>query len=167
MQNQEHSKIYIGSPKHPIKITVSKKALENEPYLKWNSFIEIISSNEFHDLTPKQRIAQLAFWYDSEVQNGGHLYYFENIGIEYLDETIEALNILDAKCQQNILSKASAIHNTKTRSKITSQEDMIKRALEGEYSEYDEEYYECKPDINYYLKMYLEENINEFINFVE
>ena len=51
------------------------------------------------DLTPEQRRAHLVFWYESEMQNGGHLQYFENRGAEHLEETVYALGLLGAKGQ--------------------------------------------------------------------
>jgi hypothetical protein len=39
------------------------------------------------------------FWYDSEVNNGGHLQYFENQGTNHLTETINTLKKLKAFSQ--------------------------------------------------------------------
>jgi len=49
------------------------------------------------------------FWYESEVQNGGHLQYFENCGTERLAETIAALGSLGAPCHQEVLREAGAL----------------------------------------------------------
>jgi hypothetical protein len=45
-------------------------------------------------LSAEQRPAHLVFWYESEVQNGGHFQYFENRGTEHLAATIEALGFI-------------------------------------------------------------------------
>ena len=61
-----------------------------------------------------QAVAHFAFWYESEVQNGGHLQYFENMFNRYkakedivVSATLEALKVIGAKKQAKILSQAS------------------------------------------------------------
>jgi len=44
----------------------------------WNAFVDVLAMEEYADLDPVQRIPHLCFWYDSELQNGGHFQYFEN-----------------------------------------------------------------------------------------
>ena len=44
----------------------------------WNSFISLIVMHEFNDLTDSQKDSALAFYYDSEVNNGGHSAYFDS-----------------------------------------------------------------------------------------
>ncbi|MDN4494386.1 hypothetical protein [Ureibacillus aquaedulcis] len=56
-----------------IKRMVTKEMLNENPYEKWNQFIDLLAMEEYGDLTQIQKVAQLCFWYDSEVQNGGHL----------------------------------------------------------------------------------------------
>jgi hypothetical protein len=96
-------------------IALDKASVDREPYLLWNAFIELISESEPEDLSDIQSVAKFAFWYDSEVQNGGHLQYFENSYIRYeskinvlISATLEALKILGAKKQAKIFASASA-----------------------------------------------------------
>jgi hypothetical protein len=70
---------------------LSKKDVNESPFLIWNTFVELMVDEEFESLNDIQRVAYLCFWYDSEVQNGGHLQYFENRGIDMLAESILAL----------------------------------------------------------------------------
>ncbi len=53
---------------------------------------------DYDDLSPEQRPAHLVYWYESEVQNGGHLQYFENRGTEHLAAAVKALGSLGAIC---------------------------------------------------------------------
>jgi hypothetical protein len=150
-------------PIDPIKITISKTKIEKEPYLIWNAFVDICFNQNINDLTSKQRISHLAFIYDGEIQNGGHLQYFENKGVEYLEETLEALDTLNAKPQKEILLRASQKYLSKERSKIVEVNEMVEQALLGEYDQYDKEYYECKPNLVDLLKKYLDKNLSEFV----
>jgi hypothetical protein len=77
----------------------------------WSNFCSAGYSSRmsYEELSAEQRPAHLVFWYESEVQNGGHLQYFENRGIEHLAETIAALGLVSASCQQRLLQDASTL----------------------------------------------------------
>ena len=135
---------------------ISKKMLQSNPYEKWNQFVDLLAMEDYADLTDIQKVAHLCYWYDSEVQNGGHLQYFENRGILLVTETALALTKLGAQSQTNILSKAINILSTKGISNIESLEEYIDEALEGKFDELDSEYYNCEPTIDDLLEKYLE-----------
>jgi len=72
------------------------------------------NKSKYADLNDIQSVALFAFWYDSEVQNGGHLQYFENKFKHFqnreqllITTTLKALKILAAKEQSDILTAAS------------------------------------------------------------
>lgn len=89
--------------------TISKNLLVESPYEEWNAFIDLIATEDYENLNQIQRVANLCFWYDSEVQNGGHIQYFENKGTERVYETIKALKSLGASKQAYILGEASQL----------------------------------------------------------
>jgi hypothetical protein len=60
--------------------TLTKGEVEKEPYRVWNAYVDLLAVEDHRDLVPEQRAVYLVFWYESEVQNGGHLQYFENRG---------------------------------------------------------------------------------------
>jgi hypothetical protein len=115
----------------------------------------------------------LSFWYDSEVQNGGHLQYFENKGKlfrnrEYLlvATTLEALKILGAKEQANILSLASEKYFSQIRKHPQDVNEFCALELEDEFGEYDRRYYNCNPDMNSFLEKYLQQHLEAFVNLI-
>ncbi|MBQ7940728.1 MAG: DUF4375 domain-containing protein [Clostridia bacterium] len=62
----------------------------------WNKFVDLVTSQNFIDLSEKQRMVSLVFWYDAEVNNGGHSGYFEcNPGVK-MEDLIRALNEVGA-----------------------------------------------------------------------
>src|SRR5215831_19855305 len=95
---------YIGPPWTKIIAmiiaNISKKDAVEQPYLIWNLFLEVIGTHGYTDLSPEQRPAHLVALYEGEVQNGGHLQYFENQKCAYLEETISALGQLGALSYQ-------------------------------------------------------------------
>ena len=145
---------------------IKKEDLEGKDYLKWNAFIDLIAMESYNELTEVQKVAHLVFLYDSEIQNGGHLQYFENKGTDLANETIGALEVLGARCQALELEKALKIRISKERKGVETKEEYVSEALKGEYDENDSNYHECKPTINQCLEEYLKINLNEFI-FIE
>ena len=88
---------------------LNRDLVRAKPYEVWNSFVDILATEKYENLDDVQRVAHLCFWYDSEVQNGGHLQYFENRGTGLLDKTLAALGALGAGCQQKGSFRSNAI----------------------------------------------------------
>ena len=114
-----------------------------------------------------QRAAHLAFWYDSEVQNGGHMQYFENRGIELLRETLKALDGLGGECQRRVLDSATQHYERSQGAHIETIEQYVSAALEGEFDSFDAAYDACEPSIQKLLEEYLERHRDSFIEIVE
>ena len=141
----------------------SKKMLKDEPYEKWNQFVDLLTMKDYNDLSEIQKVAYLCFWYDSEVENGGHLQYFVNHGISLLYELEAALKQLKADSQAKILTKAINVLINIGIPKIERVEEFVEEALEGKFDEIDSEYYDCEPTIHDLLEKYLEEYEEDFI----
>jgi hypothetical protein len=154
-------------------IELSKSEVEKTPYLVWNSFIHLIALSEYKDLTNIQMTASLAFNYDSEVQNGGHLQYFENTAKIYpnqenllINATVDALKYLGAIEQEKILSSASKIYYSQDRKHPKTVEEYCATALEEEFGDFDNSYYETEPSITNLLEKYLEVHLTEFVKII-
>lgn len=91
---------------------VSRVAAEREPHLIWNAFVDLVAVEAYEDLTEIQRRAHLVFWYDSEVQNGGHDQYFENCGTQRNGEVIEALERLGLPCLAKVFAMAASANSS-------------------------------------------------------
>ncbi len=135
--------------------TLTKRAVEGNPCLVWDAFVELVALTKYQDLAKEQRPAHLIFWYDSEVYNGGHLQYFGNRRMQHLAETIEALRIMGAECQRQILNDAAELFLSRQRSSILTVENFSAAALEGEFSEFDSRIYACAPSLYEHLQKHL------------
>jgi hypothetical protein len=145
---------------------LNRAALIKTPYLFWNACIDLVAMEQYQNLDNVQRVAHLTFWYDTEVQNGGHLQYFENRQLAYLKETIGALRVLGAIAQSKVLEAASDVWNTKPRAKIESVEEYVATALALEFNDFDNAFHKCKPAINTtLLSCYFDQNKDHFVNF--
>jgi len=145
---------------------VKQSEVDNAPYIIWNIFIDIVACGDMSDMSDIQKKAALCFWYDSELQNGGHLQYFENTsvnGVTDYQEVVAALKQLGAIQQAEILSKAISVRDTEKRGFIKTVNEFADRAREGLYDSLDKEYYDCSPDIVSLLQNMLEKHQSEFI----
>ena len=106
----------------------------------WNKFIDIVSKTSLSDLTPSQRLVAMPFWYDAEVNNGGHsafLDYWPDISAQDL---IYALNTIGAARFSDIFQKAL----------VSGQDD--------DYVAADRCFGECAPSLSEILQKYIFEN---------
>lgn len=137
---------------------------EAEPWQVWNAFVDLLAMEEFESLTPEQRPAHLVFWYESEVQNGGHFQYFENRGTELLAATVEALVLLGATCQQQVLREAGERWLSRSRPRVETAQEFCDTALEGEFDSFDSRFHACSPTLQQCLESHLEQHQASFVS---
>jgi len=145
---------------------VTKQKVEAWSPSVWNAYVDLLAMEPYDELAEEQRPAHLVFWYESEVQNGGHLQYFENRGTGHLDETAEALGLLEANCQQQILREAGELFLGRERSRITSVEEFVAAARDGEFEAFDRRFYACSPTLQERLQAYLALHQSSFVTIV-
>jgi len=143
--------------------SLTKSQVEAEPFQVWNSFVDLIATEDYEVLSLDQQPAHLVFWYENEVQNGGHFQYFENHKAKHLKEAIEALGLLGAKCQQQVLREAGEIWLSRPRQQIETTEEFCEEALEGEFDSFDSRFHACSPNLQKVLEDYLSRNQSLFV----
>ncbi len=146
-------------------IQLSRSKIAEAPYEVWNAFVKIALS-PYDELDSTQRVAHHALWYDSEINNGGHLQYFENHGTEHADEASAALKTIGANCQAAIFAKALSQRRSRDRDAIATVQEYVETALAGEYESLDSDFYACEPTISTLLEAYLERNESAFVERV-
>jgi len=126
-------------PLHKKELTLS------EADLRWNQFIQTVCMGDGDNLSPAQRNAFLCFWYDAEVNNGGHGQYFDlhpHIAPEEAAAAVRAV-------------ATSAI-----------AENLLKAALKGTRDDYcaaDAAYGSFDPPLIDFLQEYVERNHVEIL----
>jgi len=146
-----------------VRRQIKKSEAEENPYVLWNAFIDLIATEDYGELTDMQRLAHLVFWYDSEVQNGGHLQYFANSSGRRAKEAESALSVLGMECQQNILNEALAHISKNPLIEFESADDCVSAARDEAFEAFDRRYYDCAKDANKYLEAYMDRNLEHFI----
>lgn len=146
-----------------IKRTLSKEIIEKEPWQKWNSFVDLLCMEEFEELSDIQKTASSIFWYNNEVENGGHMQYFLNLGIDHARQTVEALKRVKKDEHARLLESAIKKYNSINLEGIEDVEDYIEEALEDHFGECDTKFYDVENELIETLQKYLNEFENEFI----
>lgn len=113
----------------------------SEKDIRWNKFIFEICQKDINELNETQKNAVLCFNYDSEVNSGGHLSYFDNYP-----------NITSKELEKALLEVSN--------DKITNN---YKNALHStdDYIIVDTNYYSFSPSLCDYLMEYVEDNKEE------
>lgn len=156
-------KIVRAKPTGMMLAKLTRDEVESEAFRIWNAFIELVAMNDYENLSPAQRPAYPAFWYESEVQNGDHLQYFENRGVKHLQETISALGLLGASCHQTVLKEAGEFFLAHPHEVIDSVEDYIAVALENEFGKFDQQFAACSPSLIECLEEHLKNHQSAFV----
>jgi hypothetical protein len=127
-----------------------------------NAFVHLLAMTKYEDLDPKQRAAHLAFWYDSELQNGGHLQFFLNRR-HRIHDTGGALRSLGGFEQADIFDRAFAIWRSRSRVPPVTADEYVAVALEGEFDVLDREFYRCSVSITELLERHLAGHESNFV----
>jgi hypothetical protein len=146
---------------------ISRDELAREPDKLWESFIKFLSEANTADLNDIQMAAQLPFWYDHSVRQGGHLPFFENNRQKLQDKlnvlimaTLEALKIIGADSQSEILARAADAY-------IAGQaENGCDGNQTADLEKFDNEYCECTPPLTVYLAKFLQAHTADFIHII-
>ena len=138
-----------------------------EPLAVWNAFVDLIATEEFEALSPVQQGAHLLFWYESEVEHGGHRQFFVNGGTVHVHETVAALRECGLGCQADILRQAADVWLSSERTFLETGEEAASEPLDDGFAEHDAAFHECDPDIIQALESHLEQHQDEYVALVE
>ena len=130
----------------------------------WNAFIELLARSEPQELSAVQRPAQRGFWYDSEVQNGGHLQYFLNRGIIEAQAAVLDLHELGAAKFSELLVEAISTWQRGGRADPGSAVEYLALAAESEFEHIDERYYAISPSLMEILEEHLENYQDRYVS---
>ncbi|MGB5105819.1 MAG: DUF4375 domain-containing protein [Candidatus Zixiibacteriota bacterium] len=146
---------------------ISRGSIVAEPNIVWNTFIEILATENIAELAPLQQRARLVFQYDAEVQDGGHLQFFEDSAGGDADSALEALIAFELFEQAEIIKSAAAPRRSKTRTPILTAAEYENQALEGEFEEFDSAYYACESSVTEAFELHLKRHFDEYLEMVE
>jgi len=117
----------------------------SEEAQRWNRFIDEICIKEHPTLSSVQKAAVLSFWYDAEMNSGGHSGYFDCYPDIKPEDLIWALNEVGAKAN------------------IENFKDAVSSGANDDYIKTDEVFYSIKPPLADILMKYVEEHKDEIL----
>lgn len=117
-----------------------------EKDFRWNRFIEEICYRDTDSLSAVQKNAVLCFWYDTEMQSGGHSGYFDNFPDIVSRELIGAIMAVGCKAIADNYQKA------------------LKDGEKDGWVQTDDTYYAFSPSLLHCLMEYVESNRDVIFN---
>ncbi len=72
-------------------LCIDSSSIMTEKDIRWNNFIEDICYRKVEELSQIQKDAFLCFWYDAEMNSGGHSGYFDCYPETIPEELVSAL----------------------------------------------------------------------------
>jgi hypothetical protein len=152
---------------------ISAGQAKEDPHLIWTTFMDFISKAETTELDDIQMAAQLPYWYDSDMTSGGHGRYFDSKYQKLGDKlnvlilaTLDALKIIGAHQQAEILARAADIYFAKPRPRINPLDIVARVALAAEFSALDDEYRLSGPEVSHLLEKHVMANLDRFVRLV-
>jgi len=109
----------------------------------WNRFV-LRAVEEAPQIEAEKPLYAL-FWYQSEVNNGGHLQYFLNVTEpgEWQLATVAARGIAQDAVADN-LGQAVALWESAFRTAPNTPEEFVDEAIEDEFGQFDRRFYELE-----------------------
>ena len=86
--------------------------------------------------------------------------------LKHLQETVDALALLGASCQQQVLRVASEIYVGRTRAAIKTVEEFCAAGLEGEFSAFNSRFHACSPSLQECHEAYLTRHQSLFVAII-
>lgn len=144
-----------------MKQRLDRHKAKREPHLVWNAFVDLIGMEHDSSFSPIQKQASLVFWYDSEVQNGGHGRIFrKSEGFSVCKKLSTHFKKLNMSNQAEILARSTMrITNESSKKDWT---DIFNSAF---IEELDKDFFQCKPDIMDALEEHLMCHQEEYIEW--
>jgi len=144
-------------------ITVTAAELKSDPSARLWALVKYLAERPDARDSTKLRSFWLAYSYDAEVLNGGHLQYFHNCGTDNVAETISALRAIGAHGQAALLETCWNMVIANPISRVDSLERYSSLAAERSFTTEDAAYYNERPEVMDLLEAYYAPMIAEHV----
>jgi len=134
--------------------SVTAKELNEDPSARLWALVMHLAENPGKQSLPDFRHFWLAYIYDAQVNNGGHLQYFHNCGAASANETILALQTIGAMIQAELLEACLKKVHASPVDKVASLHEYSELAAERSFKEEDSAYYAQSPSVLELIEQY-------------
>lgn len=126
--------------------------------------VDLCAMEPLEACTSVQRKAALVFWYQAEVNNGGHFQYFTNSAGAHRLEALQALRELGALRAAEILGLAVLTVTGSEKSRPVDLQEYAEQEAESGLRELDSQYYaSADSEVQEALLRYLKAFESEFV----
>ena len=144
---------------------VSRRAFETFAGVRWNAMNDMLALADIRDLTANQRVAYLAYWYMSEVYNGGHEQFISNHPELDHSEVARALEAVGAVEQAAILRDFLGAVTASPLGARRTVSDYLEHGPGIDSARHDAAIGACKKTVESCLEDYLDMHEGEFIEW--
>ena len=127
--------------------TIERKELDIDPSARVWALVFYLADHPEEQTRSEFRLFWLAYIYDAQVLNGGHLQYFHNYGTEAVVPTLDALHTIGAHERAAILADCWSQVKLDPVDRVSSVEQYSELAMERSFDAEDSAYYAEKPEL--------------------
>ncbi|MFC4727175.1 DMP19 family protein [Coralloluteibacterium thermophilus] len=128
-------------------IAITAAELDAEPSARVWALVQYLATHAAARRDPALRPFWLAYSYDAEVLNGGHLQYFHNHGTGCVAETLDALRAIGAHGHAAVLEECRAQAERSPVARVDSLGAYASLAAEGPFAAQDAAYHDEAPPV--------------------
>ena len=122
-------------------VAITAAELQADPSARLWALVSHLAEHPESQKHPELLHFWLAYSYDAQVFNGGHLQYFHNCGTERVLETLAALHAIGAHNHAALLADCWSQVKREPVSRVASLEEYASLAMERSFTVEDNAYY--------------------------
>jgi hypothetical protein len=135
-------------------VTITRSELDAEPAARLSALVTFLAEHREYQSRETVKSFWLAYTYDAEVLNGGHLQYFHNHGTGDVPATLKALRLIGGRDHAALLEDCWSKVKREPISRVDSLEQYPALAAERSFTVEDNAYYKLRPEVLRLLELH-------------
>ena len=157
----------MAAPMPPPLAAVSKSEYDKDPSARFWALVDYLGRNNVPQADRQLEVVRLAYFYDAEVLNGGHLQYFINRGTNEAPAVLTALEALGDLERAALLRSCLAKATARPLPEIKSLDAYADLARERSFRLEDTRYYELQPELLQRIQDFIAGKLPELVEVRE
>lgn len=146
---------------------VSKSEYEKDPSARFRALVEYLGQNNSPQADRELELVRLAFFYDAEVLNGGHLQYFVNRGTNEAPAVLSALEAVGDLERAALLRSCLARVAASPLPRVESLGAYADLAAARSFRSEDTRYYEIRPELLQRIQDFITPKLSQLVELRE
>lgn len=145
-------------------VSIPPSELDADSSAQLWALVFYLSEHPSSQSDPRLQPFWLAYMYDAEVKNGGHLQYFHNQGVASVQGAIDALITIGAHSHAALLEDCWSKAEADPVFRVSSLAEYSELAHDCSFKSEDSAYYKLSPDVLSLLEAHYEAMLHEYIS---